>query len=426
MGKQGKQKVLVIGSGAGGAMMAKELAKDCDVTLLEAGGSFRPFSFSLELLSRFRSTGLFLDERMISLLLPNMRIAKVPEQVIVYGSGVGGTTTLATGNAVRADKALKQIGINLDEEFKELYEELPINTSHEKYWSKVTRRTFEVMKELGMDPQPMPKLLRTEQCRLCGHCSIGCPHGAKWDTRELLDGIRVVTGCKVKQLEITGGKVKRVIAQQGMSTVSYEADTVVLAAGGLGTPQILAQSGIACEPHLFVDPVLCVAAPMQKVRQNRQLLMPFVSSREGYILSPYMDWLSFFFNREWRKPMDGMVSLMIKMADTEQGSVSQGKVSKELTLKDKAVLQHGVEDCREILLQMGAKEDEMILGTLNSGHPGGMLPLTADEAESLHSPLLPHNLYVADASLLPQSLGLPPMLTLMALSKRIAKIILNR
>lgn len=425
MEKDNKRKVIVIGSGAGGATVAKELAKDCDVTLLEAGGTFRPLALPLEFLSRFRSTGLYLDERMISLLLPSMRITKVPEQVIVYGSGLGGTTTLATGNAIRADEGLKQIGINLDEEFKELYHELPITTDHQRYWSKVTKQTFDVMQELGLAPEPMPKFLRVDQCRLCGHCSIGCPHGAKWDTRELLDGIRVITNCKVERLEITNGKVNRVIAKQGLRTVNYEADTVILAAGGLGTPQVLAQSGISCEPHLFVDPVLCVAAPMPKVRQNRQLLMPFVSSREGYIISPYMDWLSYFFNRNWRKPMDGVVSLMIKMADTEQGSVSRGKVSKMLTDKDKDILQQGVEDCREILLRMGVKAEDIMLGTLNSGHPGGMLPLTADDAETLHSRSLPDNLYVADASLLPKSLGLPPILTIMALAKRIAKIVIH-
>ena len=78
---------------------------------------------------------------------------------------------------------------------------------------------------------------------------------------------------------------------------------------------------------------------------------------------------------------------------------------------------HGVDDCREILLRMGAKEEDIFLGTLNAGHPGGMLPLTTAEAETLHSPLLPDNVYVADATILPQALGLPPMLTIMALAK---------
>jgi choline dehydrogenase-like flavoprotein len=65
----------------------------------------------------------------------------------------------------------------------------------------------------------------------------------------------------------------------------------------------------------------------------------------------------------------------------------------------------------------------MFFGTLNAGHPGGMLPLTSAEAVTLRSPRLPENLYVADASLLPEALGKPPILTIMALAKKIAKTI---
>lgn len=419
------KKALIIGTGAGGATVAKMLSPHFDVTVLEVGGTFRPLSLPFNTLASLRSTGLYFDERLISLILPNMQIAKTPDQVVVYGKGLGGTTTLATGNAIRADKGLKNIGINLDREFDELYNELPVTTDHQRYWSKITKQTFMTMKELGFDPQPMPKLLRASECKLCGRCSIGCPHGAKWDTREMLEGIRVITNCNVVRLEMDDSKVKRVIAKQGLRMVTFEADVVILAAGGLGTPQILKQSGIECQPHLFVDPVLCVAAPMDNVRQNRQLLMPFVSSREGYIISPYMDWLSFFFNRQWRKPMDGMVSLMIKMADEEKGSVERGKVQKVLTTKDLEILKRGVADCKEILQKMGACEEDIILGTLNSGHPGGMIPLTTSEAETLHHSCLPANLYVADASILPQALGLPPILTIMALAKRISKQIIQ-
>lgn len=60
------------------------------------------------------------------------------------------------------------------------------------------------------------------------------------------------------------------------------------------------------------------------------------------------------------------------------------------------------------------------LGTLNAGHPGGMLPLTAAEKDSLHHTCLPDNLYVADATILPKAMGNPPILTIMALSKKIA------
>ena len=417
------KKVIVIGSGAGGAMAAHMLAKKFDVTVLEAGKEFKPFSLPLDKLAMLRKTGLYFDERMIQLLLPSMRIDKQKEMVMVYGRGVGGTTTLATGNAVRADEGLKKIGINLDEEFTELYNELPITTDHQRYWSPITKRTFKAMQDLGMYPQPMPKLLRPGSCRLCGHCSIGCPTLAKWDARELLTGINVMTGCKVTHIDITNRTAQKVHFTKGLQHLTLEADFIIVAAGGYGTPDILRASGIDCLPTLFVDPVLCVAAPMEKAKQDRQVLMPFVSMRDKYIISPYMDWLSFFFNNQWYKPMDGMASLMIKLADVEQGDVHNNSMTKTLTSLDNKRLQQGVEDCKQILMKMGAKEKDIFLGTLNAGHPGGMLPLTQAEAETMHSPLLPDNLYVCDATLLPQSLGLPPILTIMAMAKRIANII---
>lgn len=397
------------------------LAGDFDVTVIEQGRSFKPLSLPLNQLALFRKTGLYFDERLIQLLLPNMRIDRQKEMVMVYGRGVGGTTTLATGNAVRADRGLKKIGINLDEEFDELSRELPITTAHQRFWNSITRRTFDVFLEMGLNPQAMPKLLRPKLCKMCSHCSIGCPTRAKWDTRELLEGLTIMTGCKVTHIDIENRQARKVHLQRGLQRLTMEADVIIVAAGGYGTPDILRNSGIDCRPTLFVDPVLCVAAPMKDARQDHQLLMPFVSHRERYILSPYMDWLSYFFNRRWYKPSDGIVSLMIKLADTEQGDVHGNHMQKTLTDSDHEYLRRGVEECREVLQRLGAQDGDIFLGTLNAGHPGGMLPLTAAEAQTLHSPLLPDNLYVADATILPQALGLPPMLTIMALARRIAK-----
>ena len=114
---------------------------------------------------------------------------------------------------------------------------------------------------------------------------------------------------------------------------------------------------------------------------------------------------------------------MIKMADESAGSVRKGKIRKELTEKDKEILHDGVRTASRILKNLGAKREDLFLGTVNEGHPGGMLPLTEKEAQSLHSPLLPKNLYVTDATVLPRSMGNPPILTIMALAKKIAKTI---
>ncbi|MCD7755250.1 MAG: choline dehydrogenase, partial [Firmicutes bacterium] len=66
--------------------------------------------------------------------------------------------------------------------------------------------------------------------------------------------------------------------------------------------------------------------------------------------------------------------------------------------------------------------NDIFLGTLNAGHPGGMLPLTSEESKSFHNRRLPDNLYIADATLLPESMGNPPIWTILALAKRIAKV----
>jgi choline dehydrogenase-like flavoprotein len=150
--------------------------------------------------------------------------------------------------------------------------------------------------------------------------------------------------------------------------------------------------------------------------------MPFVSTQEHFLLSPYFDHLSFFFNRDWRLHAGDIVSIMIKLADEEHGTISSQGVDKALTGRDRRNLDDAVMICKEILRRFGACDNGMFLGTVIAGHPGGMLPLTAKEAASLHSDRLPENLYVADATLLPKSLGSPPILTIVALAKRISKI----
>ncbi len=93
-----------------------------------------------------------------------------------------------------------------------------------------------------------------------------------------------------------------------------------------------------------------------------------------------------------------------------------------LTEEDKQRLTEGVELCTEIMTRLGVKKDRIVLGTINAGHPGGMLPLTPQEAETFHHARLPENLYAADATLFPKSLGNPPILTIMAMAKRVSKV----
>lgn len=417
---------IVVGTGAGGAVAAKELQGAFTVTILEAGKAFRPFGWNTGLVEKFKKTGLLLDEREIQLLFPAMQIRKTAERmVLVNGIGLGGTTTLATGNGIRCDGALQALGIDLTPEFAALEQEIPLSTAHQNSWRPATRRLFEICSEMGLDPAPLPKLGAYDRCVHCGRCVFGCPHDVKWDSRRLItaaieSGAHLKTACRVERVVIEHGQAVGVQYRHGWRRETLHADLIVLAAGGLATPVILQNSGIACEPRLFVDPVLCVAGRWPGALQNKEIAMPFVVQRPGYILSPYFDYLSFFFNRRWRYPAKDTLAMMIKLADSEEGTVSAAGIGKALTARDQARLDEGVRFCREILLRVGVAEAGIILGTLNAGHPGGMLPLTTADAATLHPSRLPQNLYVADATLFPTSLGNPPILTIMALARRIS------
>ncbi len=420
---------IVVGSGAGGATVAKELQGAFEVTVVEAGKEFKPFEMGLEGLEKLRQIGLFFDEREIKYVMPTYQVRQAgSEMILLNGRGLGGTTTICTGNALRMDHDLKALGINLDAEFEEVYREIPVTTAHQKKWHKVTRRLFAIFQELGLDPQPMPKMGQYERCRHCGRCQLGCPNGVKWDSRAYLQeaeekGAQLVSGCQVESVVIDQGHATGVMVRNGFAHHFMPADLVVLAAGGLGTPVILDNSGIPCEPRLFVDPVLCVAARLPRSMQHKDLTMPFVSIQEHTILSPYFDHLSFFFNPDWRLPAGDIVSIMIKLADEEQGSISSQGVEKGLSELDRRRLDESAATCREILRRFGARDEDLFLGSVIAGHPGGMLPLTSKEAASFHSDRLPENMYVADASLLPKSLGNPPILTIIALAKRVSKVI---
>ncbi|HEX2981658.1 MAG TPA: FAD-dependent oxidoreductase [Anaerolineaceae bacterium] len=426
-----RKQAIVVGSGAGGATAAKELQGAYDVTLLEAGRAFKPFGLPLNGLEMLRQAGLFFDEREIRMAIPAYKTCRTKDQmVLVNGIGLGGTTTICTGNALRMDRDLQRLGINLDAEFEEIYREIPVTTAHQRRWKKVTRRLFAIFQELDLDPQPMPKMGAYERCVHCGRCQLGCPQGIKWDSRQFVQaaqakGARVISNCQVERVTIEGQRATGVIAKSGLGRHFFPADLVVLAAGGFATPVILDRSGVPCEAHLFVDPVLCVAGRSRGCKQHQDVTMPFVSSRDHTILSPYFDHLSFFFNKDWRIPADDVVSIMIKLADDALGSISSRGVAKTLTCQDHSRLDEGVAICREILRRFGVDEAEQFLGTVIAGHPGGMLPLTENEATSIHSNRLPDNLYVADASLLPQSLGNPPILTIIALAKRISKVCMS-
>lgn len=419
---------IVVGSGAAGATVAKELQGAYQVSVLEQGRPFRRAATDWASIERLRRTRLLVDERLLRVAMPAIRIRKTRDMVLVNAAATGGTTTIATGNGLRLDDGLRSIGIDLDAEFAEIAGEVPITTGHQAHWRPTTRRLFDVVTAMGMTPVPTPKMATSDECRHCGRCVFGCPFGVKWDTRAFLNqavdqGAELVTGARVDRIVIEQDRATGVLVTSPLGPRFRSSDLVVVAAGGFGTPAILERSGITCEPHLFVDPVLTVAAHMPGAWQCNEIAMPFLVHRPHFILSPYFDWVSALFNPAWRHPLPDIVGVMIKLTDEGIGSVSaRDRITKALSVADRARLDEGAGIATEILTSFGADPASVFRGTVNAGHPGGTLPLTETTAATFHDERLPDNVYVADGSLFPQSLGGPPILTTIAIAKRVARL----
>src|SRR6266498_1986815 len=116
-----QHEVVVVGSGAGGATVARELARrGCDVAVVERGRRHRTIGdfwscygyYDMEELPGFVPAAV----RKIPLKLPRSK-----EGVVLWRALMaGGTTVVSCGNAGRCmDRELAQLGVALDADFAE-------------------------------------------------------------------------------------------------------------------------------------------------------------------------------------------------------------------------------------------------------------------------------------------------------------------
>ncbi len=422
-------KAIVVGSGAGGATAAKELANQgFEVTVFEAGQPFNPLSHKVSWISPLRGTWLLDDTETVERIFPHYQVTRTDKDLVIFtGLTEGGSTSISCGNMVRAENGTKEIGLDLSEEFSQIETKLNISPIPEEKWRPLTRQMFEKAEELGFSPKPTPKVRTAAECTGCGYCELGCVTGAKWDSRRIyadLLGSKIAlhTGSRVEKVILQGGQAKGVLVSRGSSTEKVEADVVVLSAGGVGTAQILRASGLSPSDSLWVDVVLTVGGIKKEARMLNEAPMAWFAKKKDYILSPYFDLLSYWFHKPWRRVSgEDRVGMMIKLADTENGRVNaDGTVVKSLTEVDKRRLAVGKEEALEIMEACGV-EGPFVDGMVHGGHLGGTVPLSKQDVDTMHPSWLPENLWVADLSLMPRSQGMPTMLTAAALALRAAK-----
>jgi choline dehydrogenase-like flavoprotein len=399
-----------------------------DVTVLEAGDPFKPFTRRIGWANVVRRMGLIGSERTISRFFPHLQTTRVEDDmVLVWGLTTGGTTAISSGNLVRTDNGLREVGVDLTPEYEELEAEIGIATVPRDRWRPTSAAMHDAAVDLGLDPVPTTKLVDMVRCVGCGLCELGCATGAKWDSRRFLDdlveeGGTLRTGARVRRVLVEDGRARGVEVEAGRSVKRIDADVVVLAAGGTGNPPILRTSGLEAQDRLWVDVVLTVGGVMEDSRMLEEPPMVWHSRSEHYMLSPYIDILAHFFHPPWRSVgVNDRVGMMIKLADAAEGEVrADGTVRKSLTDLDRTRLDKARGVAIEVMEDAGVG-GPFVDGMLNAGHLGGTVPLSRDDADAMRPSGLPEGLWVADLSLAPRSQGLPTILTAAALGLRVAR-----
>jgi len=422
-----KSEYVIVGSGAGGGTLAVELARrGARVTVLERGpdmGFVGNHAFAISVLDKH---GFLTSQE-------GMGVARALT--------TGGSTIITCGTSARAPEGVfEKHGIDLAPYFEESEYELKVTTLPDETIGEGTLRVMEAGNELGMEWVKLEKFIDPEKCepRFC-NCMLGCPKEAKWTARSFLDeavglGAEVVPKVKVEEVVIRDGVATGVKGYvRGGEAVEIEADTVILAAGGLGTPVILQRSGIyEAGQGFFCDPLVFTIGfhPTLKPGFDPPMVVGTFDfwESDGFLLSPVVDpWGSFgleilkarpTFLAKW--PMfPHAMGIMTKGKDELAGRINVDETfSKQLTHSDRAVLDKGISISRKVLVEAGCPPDSIWVTKVRGAHPGG----TCRIGEVVDTDLATRvkNLYLCDASVIPESLAAPVVLNLVALGKRLA------
>jgi choline dehydrogenase-like flavoprotein len=114
-----------------------------------------------------------------------------------------------------------------------------------------------------------------------------------------------------------------------------------------------------------------------------------------------------------------LLGIMNKIRDERTGQVMRdGRMLKTVTERDKAKLDEAHEINKQILTAAGAKPETIFRTTYESGHPACTAAIGEIIDRNQESQI--KGLFVSDASAFPTPLGMPPILTIVALSKRLA------
>jgi choline dehydrogenase-like flavoprotein len=453
--------VVVVGSGAGGGVVAGELAqRGRDVLLLETGPHVTAAEFT-----RWEAKATH------DLWWP-LRLAFQPDGepvAFLAGRCVGGTTTINTKVALRAherDVAKWHPATGLTSgagepfaaaDLQPYYDrvEQVLGVRERRDWCKSVYTVESGFRALDAELEPV-RSYTDANCMRCGSCLQGCPTNAGKSTMNTYIHDALARGL----LELRSGTwVERVLVEDGEATgvecadgSVIRADVVVAAAGALNTPQLLARSGLRSEAvgkHLGLHPVRLVYGLFDEPQDAHTVYpisahcMKFQHDEEGGFVieaTTIQDPISFATTlTDEQGPLWGTrlveavrrfrrwVGVLAMANDENTSAVVAGEDGGErfevdFQASELERIDAAFRFSRDVLAAAGAKQ--ICWTGLASTHVQGTCRMGDDPSRSVvDRDCETHEvkrLFVGDASLVPRTLSVNPSLTIMALATRLA------
>jgi choline dehydrogenase-like flavoprotein len=414
--------VIVVGSGPGGASVARELARRGRSVLVLEQGSAAPLQGTLSQMAG------------IAAVPGKSAFLHRDASLLVSGIAAGGTSTINFATAAPPPLAMFAAhGVDLAPALESLRAELPMAPLPDELIGPMARRIQQgaLARQLGW--RKLDKLIRPQSCRTgCWRCVYGRPFGAKWTARDFLDeatrlGATLLDQAKVEDVIIANGRAAGVRYRRDGILQEVFAERVVLAGGGIGSPRLLHRSGLhAARSTFFSDPVIAVMGHVDDIEGGAEVPMAagLYLQEEGIALAdmtlpkPMFQAFAAQVGRIDRLLLHAQtLTLMVKIRDDIGGAIGPRWVDKTLTPSDRRKLANGVGMARDILRAAGAKK--IFKSWHFAAHPGGGLPIGVAVDSDLQTST--PNLFVCDASVIPAPWGLPPTLTLLCLGQRLGQ-----
>jgi choline dehydrogenase-like flavoprotein len=473
--------VVVVGSGAGGAVVAAELAEaGLDVVVLEEGGHHTTEEFTPE------------SSAMVRMLYRDGAAAFArgrPPVQFAEGRCVGGSTTVNGAMSWRTPERV------LERWSRDDGVEGIAPADMERFFARVERFVSAAPQDpgsVGRDNELLRegaerlgwRVVRNRRaqihCAGCNTCTYGCPTGAKRSTllsylpRAMRFGARIHADCRVDRVAVEGGRAVGVdghLTVDGRRPFRVRSRATFVCCGGIQTPALLQRSGVRSPSgrighNLSLHPNAAVVAFFDEdvvgfhgahqgyqVREfeDQGLVMAAVNLPPGLLASSLRQ-----YGRELGRTMaeyDHVVTAGVLVEDSSTGRVrargARAVTTYALDDRDAAAIVRGVALLSEAMFAAGARRvilpfegspdltrpDEAVAlrdrpvdkraMELFTVHMMGTAAMGADPARHPCDPFGAvrgaGGLFVADASLFPSPVGVNPMETIMALATRNAE-----